>query len=42
MQIEGGRLPGNNPPKMEVRQKATCGYKQERWSQKNEKKRLIL
>jgi hypothetical protein len=21
MQIEGGRLPGNNPPKMEVREK---------------------
>jgi hypothetical protein len=42
MQIKGRRLPGNNPPKMEVREKTTCGNKQERRDKKNKEKDLIL
>jgi hypothetical protein len=41
MQIEGGRLPGNNPHKMEVREEATNSNQQERRYKENKEKGLI-
>jgi hypothetical protein len=41
MQIEGGRLPGNNPPKMEVREETTNSNQQERRGKEDAEKNLI-